>query len=63
MKKQTNQVPSVHKETAPNFILINPKLAAVYQKYIWQQKSQEQQTADSNSFLIIDNQTGQIICE
>ena len=63
MKKQINQLPSVKKEINPNFILVNKKMSAVYQKCFQQQKQNSEQKTCSASFLIIDNQTGQIICE
>ena len=62
MKKQVNQLPSVKKELNPNFILVNQKLAIAYQKY-HQPKQTVEQKKPVYSFLIIDNQTGQIICE
>lgn len=62
MKKQVNQLPSVKKELNPNFILVNQKLAMAYQKY-YQQKQAAEQKKPVSSFLIIDNQTGQIIYE
>ena len=52
-------------EGIPNFILVDQRVRVLYQKYheMYCQNKERCQTMKSGGCWIIDNQTGQIICE